>query len=62
MNYISWGTLIRDMYPLLSISTNFSDTVQQSLVSCPDNKTTENPSGDIRSKVGVYADIDGMQL
>jgi len=28
----------------------------------PRRKTTENPSGDIRSKVGVYADIDGMQL
>jgi len=32
------------------------------LVSCPDRKLLKNPSGDVRSKVGVYADIDGMQL
>ena len=41
---------------------NLTIHAQLAIVSCPD-ENYENPKiRDVRSKVGIYVDIDGMQL
>jgi len=52
MNYISWGTLIRDMYPLLSISTKLISVTQYSKASHETNYYMSNVQQDELNVLG----------